>query len=65
MALWQVILVLVIVLIVVAIKYLPWWGIVILFAVPILGWRYIGAGIMLLMFRRTARELGKSLRAPR
>lgn len=62
MSWWQVILIVVIVLAVLAIKYLPWWVLVILIALPILGWRYIGAGIFVLMFRRTAGQLGKVLR---
>lgn len=62
MAWWQVILILVIVLLVLAIKYLPWWALLILIAIPILGWRYIGGAVLYVMFRRTARSLGKVLR---
>lgn len=56
-----IILVLFLVGIVLAIRFLPWWGLVIMVAIPILGWRYIGAGIMAIMLRRTARAMSKVL----
>lgn len=56
-----IILVVVLVGLVVAIKYLPWWGIVILFAVPLLTWKWIAAAILTLYVRRVAGDLAKAL----
>ena len=56
-----IILVVLLVGLVVAIKYLPWWGIVILFAVPILTWKWIAAGIFAFYVRRVAGDLAKAL----
>jgi len=56
-----IILIAVLVGLVVAIKYLPWWGIVILFAVPILTWKWIAGAIFAFYVRRVAGDLAKAL----
>jgi hypothetical protein len=44
-----------------ALKYLPWWGIVIMIAVPLLTWKYIAALVFTLMVRRFAGQLAQAL----
>jgi len=56
-----VIFILVLIGVVAAIKYLPWWALIILFVVPLLTWKYIAAGILALYMRKVAGELGKAL----
>ena len=44
-----------------AVRYLPWWGVVLFFAVPILGWKYIAAAIFAVMVRQTAKGMARAL----
>jgi hypothetical protein len=44
-----------------AIRYLPWWGVALYFAVLVLGWKYIAAAIFTLMVRNVARDMARAL----
>src|SRR4051794_27494821 len=44
-----------------AVRYLPWWGVALVIGLPILLWKYIAALIFAVMVRQTARELARAL----
>lgn len=54
-------LVLVLVLLILAVKYLPWWGLLLIAIVFVFGWRHVAALIFFVMVRKTAREMAKTL----
>src|SRR3974390_1683652 len=60
---WLAILILLLlVAIIAAVKFLDWWVLLIIVAVLVFGWRYIGELILLIAVRRVARDLMGALR---
>ncbi len=46
---------------VLAVRYLPWWGVALLIGIPILCWRYLATFVFAVVVRRVARGLARAL----
>lgn len=44
-----------------AVRYLPWWALILLVVVVGVSWKYLAAGVLWFYMRKVARELGRSL----